>query len=414
MHSPSAHGGHPLYVQELMTALVRHPLGGKRFEWLTSQDIDPAFRSDAYPLHAILPRLAHKSQFPNRLAWAIDRIRHYPRCDRLFLKWLARRPDITAVHFQEFSQSQAWLFSQIRKLNKKIVYTVHNIRPHAYPPLVPHRMWDRQARAACRLCDVLIVHTTNLRDDLSAFLGKAHPPIEVVPHGVWTVPALQAAPPIQERLNWKRLLFFGTIRRNKGLELLFKASELLPGFSLSIVGAPREAEYFRAEVMPAIERLRASGGTVDLIDQFIPEQQIGPLFAGHSAIVLPYTEDFRAQSGVVFLALAHELPVVASEAGGLRELFDQFRIGSSFRQATPAALAAAVRSLYEPLAGPRITEQIRLAREKFSWHAAAEATIAAYAAHRDCRNPSIDPATERVVTVHGRLDDCAIATTSAH
>lgn len=405
MHSPSASGGHPLYVQELLTALAEHPRGGKRFEWVSGEDLQPQFRSDLYPLHAILPRLPHKDEFRTRLSWAANRVWHYPRCDRKFLDWLAQRPDIKAVHFQEFSWSQPSFFPRIRQLGKKILYTVHNIRPHAYPPLVPHSLWDQRARQACKGCDALFVHTPGLREELSNFLGAPHPPIEVVPHGVWTVRQPLAIPSLDERLGWKRLLFFGTIRRNKGLDLLFRAAELLPGFSLTIAGMPREAEYFRGEVLPQIKRLRDSGVAVELLDEFIPDEQVGPLFARHSAIVLPYTQEFTAQSGIVFVALVHELPVVASEVGGLRDLFDEFRIGTSFREPAPQALAAAVRALYEEPARANLLGQIRAAKNRFSWRASAGATLTAYATH--CAGAtSLESPLEP--------DDCATATIPSH
>jgi glycosyltransferase involved in cell wall biosynthesis len=381
MHSPSALGGQPLYVRELMTALVEHPSGGDRFEWVAGEDLHPQFKSDLYPVHAVLPRLPHKNEFRSRVSWAANRIGHYPHCDRAFLNWLERRPDITAVHFQEFSRSQPSLFRSIRQMGKKIFYTVHNIRPHAYPPLVPHPLWDRRARQACKLCDALFVHTPGLADELSDFLGEPHPPIEVTPHGVWTVREPVAMPLLEERLSWKRLLFFGTIRRNKGLDLLLRAAELLRGYSLTIAGMPREAEYFRNEVLPQVKRLRKSGVTVDLIDQYVPDDQVGPLFARHSAIVLPYTRDFTAQSGIVFVALAHELPVVASEAGGLRDLFEQFAVGVSFADPTPKALASAIHELFDGPARESLAGQIRLAKSRFSWHASAGATINAYMNH---------------------------------
>jgi len=404
MHSPSASGGQPLYVQELMTALAEHPRGGNRFEWVSSEDLQPRFRSDRYPVHAILPRLPHKDEFRTRLSWAANRVGHYPCCDRAFLDWLKQRPDITAVHFQEFSRSQPSLFRRIRQLGKKIFYTVHNIRPHAYPPLVPHSFWDRRARQACKRCDALFVHTPGLREELSKFLGAPHPPIEVVPHGVWTVRQPLAIPSLDERLSWKRLLFFGTIRRNKGLDLLFRAAEFLPGFSLTIAGMAREAEYFRSEVLPQVKRLRDSGVAVELLDEFIPDEQVGPLFARHSAIVLPYTQEFTAQSGIVFVALAYELPVVASEVGGLRDLFDQFRIGTSFTEPSPRALAAAVSALYEEPARAKLLRQIRAAKNRFSWRASAGATITAYTTH--CSGPASQKTLES--------DDRAITTISSH
>ena len=62
MHSPSAGGGQPLYVQELLTALAQHPSGGNRFEWVTAEDLQPQFKGDLYAVHAILPSLRPRRQ----------------------------------------------------------------------------------------------------------------------------------------------------------------------------------------------------------------------------------------------------------------------------------------------------------------------------------------------------------------
>jgi glycosyltransferase involved in cell wall biosynthesis len=221
-----------------------------------------------------------------------------------------------------------------------------------------------------------------LRDDLARFLGTDdHPPIDVTPHGVWTSSATAgrgASLPQEQSRARPRLLFFGTIRRNKGLDLLFRAADQLRELELTIAGEPREAEYFRTEVAPQVAALRGQGIRIGLMDRFIPETEVPALFAAHDAVVLPYTEEFTAQSGVVFLAIAHATPVVASEAGGLRDLFGQFRIGTTFREPTPDALAAAVRECVEQSARGTFKAPLRAAKQHFSWEAAAEATIAAY------------------------------------
>ena len=144
--------------------------------------------------------------------------------------------------------------------------------------------------------------------------------------------------------------------------------------------ARREAEYFRAEVLPRVAARAQQGVRIDLIDRFVPEAEVAALFAAHDAVVLPYTQEFTAQSGVAFLAIAHGVPVVASEAGGLRDLFNQFQIGTTFQEPTPAALAAAVRNCIDKAKDGRFDAPLRAARQHFSWEAAAEATIAAYTA----------------------------------
>src|SRR4051794_22976528 len=52
--APTASGGHARYTWELATALARHPRG-VRVQVVSCEDLDPAFRSDDYPVHPVLP-----------------------------------------------------------------------------------------------------------------------------------------------------------------------------------------------------------------------------------------------------------------------------------------------------------------------------------------------------------------------
>lgn len=379
MYTPSASGGHALYTRELMTALARHADADRRFELITSEDLADEFKSDAYPIHAILPRLRHRKQFRTPVGWAVNRATHYPRREGMLLRWLKTRPDVTGIHFQEYKPWLARrLFGALKASGRRIYYTVHNLRPHDYPPGVPKRLMDHWNHQSWRMCDGLFVHTERLAGELAELLGSAHPPIHVSPHGTWTVERPVRVPPVEERLGWKRLLFFGTIRRNKGLDLLLKAAEELPGYSITVAGETNDREYYNGVIAPQVKRLRDRGMAVDVRLRFTPEAEVGPLLAAHSAIVLPYTRRFMAQSGVVFLALAHEMPVVASDVGGLRDLFGQYEIGTTFDDLTPHGLASAVRRLFDDVPHADIAAQIRAARRHYSWSAAAEATLAGY------------------------------------
>ena len=396
MYVPSADGGHAQYAHELLTALARHPRGGRRFELVSSADLRPRFRSELYPVHPILPSLADRGTFPSKANWMANRLVHYPRREWRFYQWLKSRPDVTAVHFQEWTPwLAAPLVRRVRRLGKRVYFTVHNVVPHRCPPMVPQAVMRGWIRRACRLTDGLFVLTDALAEELSRFLGEPHPPIRVAPHGVWTVDGLTAAPPTTaERLAWRKLLFFGALRRNKGLDLLLRAMELLPGYSLTIAGEALEARYVREEVLPLVARVRAVGAHVELYDRFISADEVGPLFASHSAIVLPYTRGFVAQSGVAFLAMAYELPVVASNSGGLRELLSEFAIGTTFEDMTPRALADAVRALEAEDVQAKLVSETRAAKRRYSWHAAASATLAGYSLAREARTETHDCAVE--------------------
>lgn len=380
MFTPTAHGGHARYTWELLQALTRQSRGNFRFELVSSEDLDPQFRSSAYPVHPILPLLKDRSEFSGKAHWVASRLAHYPRREWKLLRWLKTRPDISAVHFQEWVP---WLaapvFKRIQAMGKKVFYTCHNVYPHKYPRFIPRGVQHGLLRAACRQADGLFVLTDVLARELSSFLGPGHPPVTIAPHGVWTVPQTQRVPSVCQRLPWKRLLAFGSLRRNKGVDLLLRAAEFLPGFGITIAGEPLHRDYFDNELLPLVRRARAAGTQVNLIDRFVPDEEVPELFSTHSAVVLPYTSGFVAMSGVAFMAMAHEIPMVASEAGGLRDLFSQFPIGQTFKEHTPQALAAAVTALWANGATGNLSEQMNNAKLHFSWQQAARATIAGYA-----------------------------------
>jgi glycosyltransferase involved in cell wall biosynthesis len=377
MYTPTADGGHARYTWELMTALTRQ--FGPCFELVTSEDVDARFRDTTYPVHPILPRIIHRNELSNKIAWAANRLTHYPRCEKAFLNWLASRPDISGVHFQEHTAWRATaFFNQVRELGKRVYYTVHNVHPHSYPPFISPRLVDRWNRQAYQACDGLFVLSPRLREELKYSLNDIHPPISVAPHGVWTVRDAVETSSLGDRLGSRRLLFFGAIRQNKGLDILLKALRLLPGFSLTIAGEPREREYFETRILPEVDRLRQAGFNIELIPRYTPDDEVGKLFASSGALILPYTDDFKSQSGVAFMSLAYQLPVVASKAGGLKDLFDRFTIGTQFDKLDPEELAGAILELTNSNAR-ELDSQMRAARQTFSWSNAAEATAELYA-----------------------------------
>jgi glycosyltransferase involved in cell wall biosynthesis len=393
MFTPSADGGMAQYARELLTALAEQPSRACRCELVSGEDLQEVFRSDRYPIYAILPPLRHRSTFSTRLGWVASRLTHYPRRDWRFLRWLESRPDITGVHFQELTPWLAPpLFKRIRRMGKSIFYTVHNVIPHRYPALVPERLMNRWIRRTCRLCDGLFVHGERLAAELSEFLGDPHPPIRVVPHGVWSVGDVARTAPLPERLGWKRLLFFGAIRRNKGLHLLLDAMEHLPGFGLTIAGEPHERDYYQSEILPRIRRLQDTGARIDLRGRWTPEDEIEQLFTTHGAVVMPYTSGFVAQSGVLFMALAYETPVIAGCAGALGEFMKIHGVGSTIDRETPRAVADAVLELHGTADTEGLSRRIAASRRRYSWREAAAQTLAGYqTAHQTRSEPGDCP-----------------------
>lgn len=142
-------------------------------------------------------------------------------------------------------------------------------------------------------------------------------------------------------------LFFGRIRAYKGLDLLRDAFTLLrrthPAATLRVVG---EGDIARAA--PGLEALPG----VTLEPRWVADAEIPPLVATARALVLPYRE--ASQSGVLPIALACGVPVVATPVGGLAEQVTDDDTGLLAEATTPEALAAAMARMLDPATRARL------------------------------------------------------------
>lgn len=117
-------------------------------------------------------------------------------------------------------------------------------------------------------------------------------------------------------------LFFGYISKYKGVNILGEAFNKLQnkGYSnitLTIAGSGDFSAY---------ENQYKEMENVNIINRRILDQEVGNLFSLENVIcVVPYID--ATQSGVIATALDFEVPVIASDTGGLREQLNHGKIG---------------------------------------------------------------------------------------
>ncbi len=246
-------------------------------------------------------------------------------------QWRHGRPDLVHVHYvNRFTDAVA-------PLPRPLVMSAHDVVPHLA------RLGNHAESALIgrtyRRADAVVVHHRWLGEQLQAVHGVPSARIHVVPHQVYPV-----AQPVPHPAAPPAVLFFGTLRPNKGLETLAAALPLLRGdISVVVAGRGDAGQEALARSMAATDpRVRLEIARVSL-------ERKRELFAEASVVVLPYTT-FASQSGVLHDAYGHGRPVVVTDVGALGHSVRAEGTGRVIPVGDARALAAALHDVLEPSA----------------------------------------------------------------
>lgn len=215
-------------------------------------------------------------------------------------------------------------------------------------------------------CDAFITMSEKVMADLR-ILEKVKP-ARLVAHPLYdnfgaAVSKKIAREKLGIRLSEKVILFFGFIRKYKGLDLLLDAMAdpriREAGIMLLVAGEFYEDEKGYLEQVNHL-------GIEDLLimrTQFIPDREVVYYFCAADAVIQPYRN--ATQSGVTPLAYHFEKPMVVTDVGGLPSLVPDRRAGL-VTAAEPAALASAILDYYA-LGEEFFIPHLRSEKQKLSW-----------------------------------------------
>jgi glycosyltransferase involved in cell wall biosynthesis len=143
------------------------------------------------------------------------------------------------------------------------------------------------------------------------------------------------------------VLFFGYVRRYKGLELLLEALERARpnGRPVLVVVAGRPLYDISSSIARAA-RLRLA---VDWRLNYVPRGDISLYFSAADMVAMPYVT--TSDSGALELAAAFRKPVVITAVGGLVEAFERYGYGAIVPAGDVDALAQALVRRYESRLG---------------------------------------------------------------
>jgi glycosyltransferase involved in cell wall biosynthesis len=279
-------------------------------------------------------------------------------------------PDIIVVRYwlPLMGPALGTILRRVRKnRHTRIIAITDNVMPHE------KRIGDKAFTwYFLKSCDAFITMSEKVLNDLRQF-EKTKPARQVL-HPLYDtfgepVSKQEARERIGKQMgipiegNEKIILFFGFIRKYKGLDILLEAMAderiRYSGIKLMIAG-----EFYDAKepYLALIEKYSIRDSLI-LRTDFIPDSEVRYWLCAADAIIQPYRD--ATQSGVTPLAYHFEKPMIVSNVGGLPALVPHERAGLV---AAPEAkaMADAILRFYE-LGENRFIPHIRIEKQKYSW-----------------------------------------------
>jgi glycosyltransferase involved in cell wall biosynthesis len=275
-----------------------------------------------------------------------------------------KKPDLVVVRFWiPFMGPALGTILRLVKKNRhtRIICIADNVIPHE------KRKGDKVFTSYfLKACHGFLTMSEKVLKDLRLF-EKSKPAI-LVQHPLYDnfgerIPQDIAREKLQLSKGEKIILFFGFIRKYKGLDLLLDAMSdsriKEQNIKLLIAG-----EFYEDE-QPYLQKIQQKElqDSLYLHTHFIADSDVKYYLSAADAVIQPYRA--ATQSGVTPLAYYFEKPMVVTNVGGLPDLVPHQKSGLVC-EPQPTAIADAILQLYENGIESFIPH-LRVEKQKYSW-----------------------------------------------
>jgi len=273
-----------------------------------------------------------------------------------------------------------WHIAKLAKLIRKstgcpVILICHNVKQHESKPLE-----GQLTRKAYNAVDGFIVHSDEDMENLKAIRPDAlvrknfAPTFDVFATSTgWTRDKARKELGLTDE---PMVLYFGLVRKYKGLKWLIEASpgiiENVPGAQIWCVGeywdGPDEYENWAKELNTLFNPGNSSKGGVRIIDSYVPNDEVGKYFAAADVMVLPY--ESATQSAILQIAYGFKLPCIVTNVGGLPEVVRDHLTGFVIPPRDPSAIIRTVTEYFQRGSELRskMEREITEWRKVFEWN----------------------------------------------
>lgn len=248
-----------------------------------------------------------------------DEDNHYVKCpcrpglsaaafDIAGLRRIIGEAEAVSPDFLYFESVHIWNIPIALALRRQanILEVIHDVDPHDGSRAVRVANW----------CCAKSAHYTVIRNgkdrDLCALkygLSRSR---------VLTLDSWRVFPPFDPPTKSGEVLFFGRLRKYKGLSALLSIAQKAPEVKFNVMGQSDQESLETIQMLRELPNVRVTEG-------FIESRQMDEAFHNADCIVIPY--ESASQSGIIMDAYRYSRPVVAYNVGAISEQVENGKTG---------------------------------------------------------------------------------------
>jgi D-inositol-3-phosphate glycosyltransferase len=278
-------------------------------------------------------------------------------------------PDLVVVRFwlPFMGPALGSICGKLKKSGLPVIAITDNVIPHESRP------GDKMlTKYFLKRCSAFMVMARSVEEDLRIFVPDAK--VAFNPHPVYNifgdaVNKDEAKQKLNLSPDRKYVLFFGLIRKYKGLSLTLdafaKVSQTFKDVDLIVAGE------FYEDSKPYYEQIEKLGisDRVILHGNYIAEDQVKYYFSASDLLVQTYLS--ATQSGVTQIGYHFGLPMLVTRVGGLPEMIEDTKTGYVC-DTNAGAVAAAMVDYFSQNREAEMREAVKKAAPQFDWQCFVE------------------------------------------
>lgn len=279
----------------------------------------------------------------------------------------AEKPDLVIVLWWHPFFAPAY-FCILKGLGKGIKKCIccNNVMPHDRFPFAKFL-----TKQIYKQGDMFIIHSKKEKQEFDELMGVDKntfvgfcPDLNIIKPEYDSITKEEARKKLQLEEDEQVMLFFGFVRKYKGLHHLLKAmAKCRNSKKLRLLVAGDFYEN-KEDYISMLNELGIQD-KVHIYDGYIPDEEIPVYFNASDVVVLPY--ESATTSGVIQMAYHYNTPVIATDVGEFPDVVVENKTGYVVKHNDACALADAIDKFFESNQQEELKQYVKVEKQRYSW-----------------------------------------------